>query len=91
MRFSPIACPVCGKLAKGTIETVQGVALFEIDPNTAEAEYEGSTEIWWDGQMTDRDLEGRYILICEEGHDWPAELEPEYVVVPANRPPESGR
>jgi copper chaperone CopZ len=86
MKFSPLACPVCGKLARGTVETVKGVALMEIDPDTGEADYKGYTEIWWDEQMSDGDSEGRYILICDEGHDWPARLAPEWVEVPANRP-----
>jgi len=51
-----------------------GTALFDIDPDTGEAEYEGRTEIWWDGQQSDVDSQGRFRLTCEHGHEWRAEM-----------------
>ena len=75
MKFKPVTCPKCGKLAKATLDTVPGMALLNIDLDTSEAEYEGTTEICWEDQRTERDSEGRYMLACENGHEWPAELQ----------------
>jgi hypothetical protein len=75
MKFSPVRCPTCGQLAKGTLETLPGMALLGIDPDTGEADYEGRTEIWWNDQRSNRDLQGRYMLTCENGHEWPAEMQ----------------
>jgi hypothetical protein len=75
MKFNPISCPECGELAKGTLETLPGMARLYIYPDTGEAEYEGATDIWWDGQKSDLDSEGRYLLTCANGHEWPAEMQ----------------
>jgi len=75
MKFNPITCPKCGELATGTVDLLIGIALFDIDPDTGEAEYEGRTDIWWDGQQSDQDSQGRYFLTCEHGHEWPAEMQ----------------
>ena len=58
----------------GTLETLPGVALLNVDPETGDAEYGGETKIWWDGQQSNRDLQGRYLLTCENCHEWPAEM-----------------
>jgi len=50
------------------------VALLNVDPDTGDAEYDGQTKIWWDGQQSNRDSQGRYLLTCENCHEWPAEM-----------------
>ena len=68
MRFEPSNCPECGQQAKGTLETIPGIArlLFDEDGN---AEYLGGTDVCWDGQETVRDESGRATLVCPDGHD----------------------
>jgi hypothetical protein len=75
MKFIPSECPECGTPAKGTVDTVPGLALLVIDEDTGEAEYGGYTEVWWDDQTTDRDSQGRHALACENGHRWWAVLQ----------------
>jgi hypothetical protein len=75
MKFDPVLCLICGKLAKGTLETVPGVALLDIDPDTGESQYGGETAIWWDDQKSNLDSEGRYLLTCHDGHLWPAKMD----------------
>ena len=77
MRFNPRHCPHCGELAKGTAENVPGRCDLEFDEN-GDAEYDGDgTKLFWDGAETDTDDEGRVLLLCSNGHDWRAEVEPE--------------
>jgi hypothetical protein len=71
MRFDPPTCPECGEYAKGTFETIPGVALLMFDDD-GNAEYFGQTDVGWDGQETDRDEQGRATLICPSGHAWQA-------------------
>lgn len=33
-------------------------------------QWEGETDVWWDGQRTRRDPEGRARLICQNGDEW---------------------
>jgi hypothetical protein len=54
MKFSPFVCPECGRVAKGTLDTVPGVALLVIDEDSGEAEYGGYTEMWWDGRRSNK-------------------------------------
>src|SRR6266704_5511221 len=75
MKFKPLACPICGEIPRGTLETLHGIAHMNIDQKTGEAEYDGWTEVWWDEQMSDQDSQGRYLLACRNGHEWPAERE----------------
>jgi hypothetical protein len=79
MQFVPIRCPECNQLAKGTIDTVPGVALFATDPATGETEvdaytgevdYFGETKMNWDGQETMTDENGNPLLCCPNGHHW---------------------
>jgi hypothetical protein len=83
MRFDPPQCPQCGQLAKGVLETIPGLArlLFE-DGN---AEYAGSTDVYWDGQEAIRDEQGRVRLRCPDGHEWLAEMSREADDVTAQR------
>ena len=67
MRFDPPTCPECGEYAKGTFETVPGLALLMFDAD-GEAEYFGQTDMCWDMQTTDLDEQGRATLICPAGH-----------------------
>ena len=74
MRLEPWKCPECDQPAKGTLESIPGVArlLFDEDGN---AEYFGQTDVCWDGQQTVLDESGRATLVCPEGHDWPAVMD----------------
>lgn len=69
MIFETPKCPYCGELAKGTIETLKGVARLSQQMD-ASFEYSGDTDIWWDEQKTVTDKKGRYLMICDFGHDW---------------------
>ena len=71
LRFDPLHCPQCGGLPVGTLEQVTGMARLHFAEDGA-AEYDGWTEIFWDGQMTVRDGEGRVTLFCAESHSWQA-------------------
>ena len=73
MRLNPPTCPVCGQIARGTVEIIPGLALLSFD-ESGEADYAGETQVHWDGQTTDRDNQGRVRLICSAGHDWPATM-----------------
>lgn len=67
-------CPVCGKLAEGTVETLRGLAEINVDPVTRIAEYSGTTEIWWDEQRTVFNENASHIILgCPEGHEWGSE------------------
>jgi hypothetical protein len=68
MRFYPAACPTCGQPALGTLERITGRAEFDGDPTEGEVQYGGSTEVFWDGQMTvsPGDDDAREMLIADE-------------------------
>ena len=66
-------CPVCGQLARGTLETVPGLALLIFD-DAGRAQYEGETKIAWDDQLPCRDRHSRLTLQCRDGHQWQAQL-----------------
>lgn len=72
MRFTPWKCPECGQPAKGTVETIPGLALLTFDDD-GQTEYAGETEIDWNNQASEQDEYGRYLLECHAGHKWPAE------------------
>lgn len=69
MRFENPNCPECGESLKGTGELVPGTALMSQDDD-GEWEYDGSTEMCWDGQTTETDKDGRVELWCRNGHCW---------------------
>jgi hypothetical protein len=69
MKFDVPRCPVCNELAKGTLESVPGMALL-IFKQEGEAEYLGETEIFWKDQVTRFDRKGRVTLLCTNGHQW---------------------
>ena len=70
MRFDPPKCPECGEDPLGTLEDLTGRAEFSRQEDDGAYEYSGSTEVFWDGQMTRTDEEGKVALLCENGHDW---------------------
>ena len=70
MRFEQPRCPKCGELAAGTLETLTGRAGLTFDDDDTTADWEGSTEVFWDEQRTVRDRNGRVTLLCGCGADW---------------------
>ena len=72
MRFKPWKCPECGQPAKGSLETVPGLALLTFDAD-GQAEYDGETEVDWDNQATQHDEAGNDLLECPQGHQWPTQ------------------
>ena len=74
MRFDPLFCPECGEMARGTVETVAGVAEFDI-ADDGSVTYSGYTDIWWEEQQTVEDEGGIIRLVCHCGHDWSARMQ----------------
>ncbi len=74
MKFAVMNCPECGEPARGSIETLSGVAVFTDPAPDGSVDYEGTTDLWWDEQKTIRDAQGRAQLICHNGHDWFTEV-----------------
>jgi len=72
MKLQRPNCPECGEPARGSVETLHGVALFDEIDAEGNTEYEGATEINWDSQTTDEPL----TLECKNGHQW-ADAAPE--------------
>lgn len=70
MKWEQNRCPTCGEPARSTTETVPGEALLQYQVDTDSFEYEGETKIWWDGQASDLDAEGRNCLRCANDHEW---------------------
>lgn len=73
MRFDPLICSECGDPARGTVETITGVAEFDI-ADDGSVTYSGYTDIWWEEQRTVEDSDGKVRLVCHCGHDWPARM-----------------
>lgn len=73
MRFEPWKCPQCDEPARGSIETIPGVALLVFDDD-GHADYAGETEIDWNGQTTRKDAAGKVCLVCPNSHRWAAEF-----------------
>ncbi len=74
MRFAPLPCPECGAMARGTLETIPGLAEFAPAADGS-IEYTGYTNVWWDEQRTVVDEGGYVRLACPNGHDWAAQGE----------------
>lgn len=75
MKFRPMICPQCHKIAHGTVELLKGVALMtpkKYPGQRTSFEYDGETEIDWDSQRTAVSPGFGVILTCNEGHEWPA-------------------
>lgn len=75
MKFEPFNCPKCGLAARGTVESLSGVAEFNDADEEGNVEYSGNTEVFWDGQMTETDEEGNVALVCLNGDEWYAKME----------------
>ena len=73
MNDVPWTCPKCGRPARGTLETVPGVARLFFDEH-GNAEYLGQTDLCWEAQEAVVAEDGRTMLVCPIGHDWPAVL-----------------
>jgi hypothetical protein len=73
MRFDPLFCPECGEMARGMVETITGVAEFEVDPDGS-IDWAGHTRIDWDAQEPLVDDGGNARLVCPGGHEWSARM-----------------
>lgn len=71
MRLEPLFCPECGEMARGTLETIMGIAEFAAAQDGS-VEWSGYTAIDWDGQQTITDEVGNARLVCPGGHKWSA-------------------
>jgi hypothetical protein len=69
MTFDTPRCEICGEPARGTLETVSAVAILLFDEE-GRAEYLGETQIGWNRQVTQRDVQGRVALVCSNDHVW---------------------
>ncbi len=69
MRFEVPNCPRCGKIAHSTCDIIPGDARI-LQTDGGGFQYAGETRIWWDAQETVRDSEGRWLLRCEDLHEW---------------------
>lgn len=73
MKFEIMQCPDCGEPAMGTCDLTPGCALFSEPDENGHVEYEGETEMYWDGQISEeetRDGATYTKLQCHEGHEW---------------------
>lgn len=58
-------------MARGTVETISGVAEFDaLDDRLVT--YSGYTDVWWGEQRTVTDDGGNARPVCTNGHDRPA-------------------
>lgn len=72
MRIKSPHCPVCGKVLRGTVEIVTGVAEVR-DIGGGIYEYHGDTDMDWNTIETIKDEEGRILLNCGT-HEWYSEV-----------------
>lgn len=70
MTFKTLNCPTCDEPAKGTYDRIPGIALFSTPDEDGSVDYEGETEIDWDGQITVTNKKGESLLICPNCHIW---------------------
>jgi hypothetical protein len=69
MKFEKGKCPKCGEPVRGTMDLIPGIAwVSELDADGCQ-EYEGETEMDWDGQRT-RTHGGKLMVICSNYHTW---------------------
>ncbi len=71
--LATLRCPRCGQQARGTVETVPGIARLSFAADGT-AEYDGETELYWDGQETVHNPAGQVLLQCPEGYEWFTEV-----------------
>lgn len=70
MRLDSPLCPECGEPAIGTLDTIQGVAMFDGDPSKGLVEYSGGTKISWDTQQVRHDNQGQVFVTCDNADTW---------------------
>jgi len=75
MFYTPARCSECGRLAYGTLERMDGIAVLAFDDDGS-AEYQGWTDVDWETQKTVRNKQGLVTLVCPSGHQWQAEEKP---------------
>lgn len=81
MRLGKPNCPECGQPARGTLELIHGCA--EFSQHGADLfDYDGYTDVFWDGQMTCRQDNSReygpdnlHIALCRNGHEWSTSID----------------
>lgn len=61
---SPTGSPIIG-----TKELIPGVALVASISETGEPEYEGETDVDWDGQRTVK-RDGKILFVDDDGEQW---------------------
>lgn len=66
MKLRKPNCPRCGSLARGTIENLQGVSLFE----SGTTEHAGDTDVWWESSETATNDQGHAKIVCDCGAEW---------------------
>lgn len=72
--YSPTGVPIIG-----TYEELEGVAningaTLDDSPNAPakyDLDWQGSTDVWWDGQRTKLNKKGERLFIDENGDSWP--------------------
>lgn len=91
MKYAIPKCPECGETLQGECDFTPGVAeVSEVEDEPGTFEYTGSTEMFWDGQQNEHDVE-TFILAeakgekpvmdklvkvqCPEAHIWLTEVE----------------
>ena len=70
MKLAEPKCPNCGLGAVGTVEQVPGISYFNRSPCRGSVEYQGDTELCWEGQKTEQLPDGRSQVICKNDHTW---------------------
>jgi hypothetical protein len=74
MTITPGTCPTCGESVYGTVDLVPAVAYVH-DNGDGTFDYDGESKMYWDGQHTDTTHDGRPLVQCHNGHEWPAAIE----------------
>ena len=73
LRIEPRECPECGSDIDGTADLVPGLAL--VSRHGKLYDWEGTTRVDWNGQLSDVDDHGLRLVLCEEGHEFRARVE----------------
>lgn len=69
MKLKAFRCPECNAVARGTVDTVPGIAEMTIS-RAGVATYSGETDMDWDSQKTNTNAAGEVELICPNDHRW---------------------
>jgi len=69
MRFAIAVCPTCGGPPEGSVDLIPGTAmLHQNDDGTFD--WEGETEVHWDGQYNIAIAPDTMTVQCWQGHEW---------------------